>query len=105
MATDADIVPQAVTDFVFDLYDSVTGSQLTEEQSQFYNSVFRDLSSKVIPFLLDKRVVENFLLTFLPFFISFLSHCSTLLRLRGQLRLRLPVNAMVILSSLLYTVN
>ena len=47
MATDADIIPQVVTDFVFDLYDSVTLSQLVEEQSRFYNSVFRDLSSKV----------------------------------------------------------
>ena len=47
MATDADIVPQALTDFVFDLYDSVTLSQLTEEQSRLYNNVFRDLSSKV----------------------------------------------------------
>ena len=47
MATDADIVPQVVTDFVFDLYDSVTLSQLVEEQSRFYNTVFRDLSSKV----------------------------------------------------------
>ncbi|KAL3904827.1 MAG: hypothetical protein SGILL_009917 [Bacillariaceae sp.] len=46
MATDADIVPQKVTDFVFDLYDSVTLSQLTEEQSRLYNVVFRDLSSK-----------------------------------------------------------
>ncbi|KAG7356932.1 RNA polymerase I-associated factor PAF67 [Nitzschia inconspicua] len=46
MATDADIVPETVTDFVFDLYDSVTLSQLTEEQSRFYNTVFRDLSSK-----------------------------------------------------------
>lgn len=47
MATDADIVPETVTDFVFDLYDSVTLSQLTEEQSRLYNTVFRDLSSKV----------------------------------------------------------
>ena len=47
MATDADIVPHALTDFVFDLYDSVTLSQLTEEQSRLYNDVFRDLSSKV----------------------------------------------------------
>mmetsp|Transcript_12567 Transcript_12567/g.26603 ORF Transcript_12567/g.26603 Transcript_12567/m.26603 type:complete len:134 (-) Transcript_12567:11-412(-) len=46
MATDADIVPQALTDFVFDLYDSVTLSQLSEEQSRLYNNVFRDLSSK-----------------------------------------------------------
>jgi len=46
MATDADIVPQALTDFVFDLYDSVTLSQLSEEQSRLYNRVFRDLSSK-----------------------------------------------------------
>mmetsp|Transcript_29705 Transcript_29705/g.49228 ORF Transcript_29705/g.49228 Transcript_29705/m.49228 type:complete len:543 (-) Transcript_29705:1806-3434(-) len=46
MATDADIVPQALTDFVFDLYDSVTLSQLTEEQSRLYNNLFRDLSSK-----------------------------------------------------------
>jgi hypothetical protein len=48
MASDADAcVPQTVTDFIFDLYDSVTLSQLTEEQSRLYNSVFRDLSSKV----------------------------------------------------------
>ena len=40
-------VPQALTDFVFDLYDSVTLSQLTEEQTRLYGSVFRDLSSKV----------------------------------------------------------
>jgi len=46
MATDSDIVPSAVTDFVYDLYDSVTLSQLTEEQSRLYNNVFRDLSSK-----------------------------------------------------------
>jgi hypothetical protein len=49
MATDADIVPETVTDFVFDLYDSVTLSQLTEEQGRLYNHVFRDLSSKVRP--------------------------------------------------------
>jgi hypothetical protein len=53
MATDADIVPQAVTDFVFDLYDSVTLSQLTDEQSRLYNTVFRDLSSKVSTTLTD----------------------------------------------------
>ena len=45
-ASDA-CVPQALTDFVFDLYDSVTLSQLTEEQSRLYNTEFRDLSSKV----------------------------------------------------------
>lgn len=50
MATDADIVPQGVTDFVFDLSDSVTLSQLTEEQARLYNNVFRDLSQKVIFF-------------------------------------------------------
>jgi translation initiation factor 3 subunit L len=46
MATDADIVPQTLTDFVFDLYDSVSLSQLTEEQGRLYNNVFRDLSQK-----------------------------------------------------------
>ncbi|KAL3935870.1 MAG: hypothetical protein SGBAC_008695 [Bacillariaceae sp.] len=47
MAIDADAcVPQTLTDFVFDLYDSVTLSQLTEEQSRLYNSEFRDLSKK-----------------------------------------------------------
>ena len=44
-------VPQILTNFVFDLYDSVTLSQLTEEQTRLYNSVFRDLSSKVSPVL------------------------------------------------------
>lgn len=48
MASDTDAcVPQTLTDFVFDLYDSVTLSQLTEEQSRLYNSDFRDLSNKV----------------------------------------------------------
>jgi hypothetical protein len=48
MANDADAcVPQTLTDFVFDLYDSVMNSQLTEEQSKFYNVDFRDLSAKV----------------------------------------------------------
>lgn len=48
MASDPDAcVPQALTDFVFDLYDSVTLSQLSEEQSRLYGAVFRDLSSKV----------------------------------------------------------
>lgn len=48
MASNADAcVPQTLTDFVFDLYDSVTLSQLTEEQSRLYNSEFRDLSKKV----------------------------------------------------------
>jgi hypothetical protein len=48
MANDSDAcVPQTLTDFVFDLYDSVTLSQLTEEQSRLYSTVFRDLSSKV----------------------------------------------------------
>ena len=40
-------VPQSLTDFVFDLYDSVTLSQLTEEQTVLYGTTFRDLSSKV----------------------------------------------------------
>lgn len=48
MANNADdCVPQTLTDFVFDLYDSVTLSQLPEEQGRLYNTVLRDLSSKV----------------------------------------------------------
>jgi hypothetical protein len=48
MPNDADAcVPTALTDFVFDLYDSVTLSQLTEEQSRLYNTEFRELSAKV----------------------------------------------------------
>ena len=48
MASNTDAcVPAALTDFVFDLYDSVTLSQLTEEQSRLYNSEFSDLSKKV----------------------------------------------------------
>ena len=41
------IVPKALTDFVFDLYDSVTLSHITEEQRKLYNTDFRDLSSKL----------------------------------------------------------
>lgn len=48
MSGDSDAcVPQALTNFVFDLYDCVTLSQLTEEQSRLYNTEFRDLSAKV----------------------------------------------------------
>ena len=48
MANSADdCVPQTLTDFVFDLYDSVTLAQLPEEQSRLYNVVLQDLSSKV----------------------------------------------------------
>eukprot|EP00980_Cylindrotheca_fusiformis_P002770 scaffold658_cov91-Cylindrotheca_fusiformis.AAC.3 len=47
MTNDSDAcVPKALTDFVFDLYDSATLSQLTEEQSRLYNTDFRDLSAK-----------------------------------------------------------
>jgi translation initiation factor 3 subunit L len=47
MSSDADAcVPKALTDFVFDLYDSVTLSHIGEEQKRLYNSEFRDLSSK-----------------------------------------------------------
>jgi hypothetical protein len=48
MANNVDAcVPQTLTDFVFDLYDSVTLSQLPEEQGRLYNTVLRELSSKV----------------------------------------------------------
>mmetsp|Transcript_67899 Transcript_67899/g.196553 ORF Transcript_67899/g.196553 Transcript_67899/m.196553 type:complete len:528 (+) Transcript_67899:132-1715(+) len=47
MANSADdCVPQTLTDFVFDLYDSVTLSQLPEEQGRLYNTVLRELSAK-----------------------------------------------------------
>jgi len=47
MANSADAcVPQTLTDFVFDLYDSVTLSQLPEEQGRLYNTVLRELSAK-----------------------------------------------------------
>ena len=70
MANDSDAcVPKTLTDFVFDLYDSVTLSQLTEEQSRLYNTVFRDLSSKV-------KFVKT-----LPFFFVFSSLASFLILL------------------------
>jgi hypothetical protein len=48
MANSADAcVPQTLTDFVFDLYDSVTLSQLPEEQGRLYNTVLPELSKKV----------------------------------------------------------
>jgi len=39
-------VPKVVIDFVFDLYDSVTLSQLAEEQSKLYETDSRDLHAK-----------------------------------------------------------
>ena len=53
-------VPQSLTDFVFDLYDSVTLSQLTEEQTVLYGTTFRDLSSKVsLSIRIDVVCFEN----------------------------------------------
>lgn len=53
MASDADAcVPNVVTDFLFDLSDSVTLSQIPEEQSKLYNVAFRDLCNKVKSVLL-----------------------------------------------------
>ena len=47
MSADSDAcVPKALTDFVFDLYDSVTLSHITEEQRKFYNADFADLSGR-----------------------------------------------------------
>lgn len=40
------MLPKALTDFIFDLYDSVTLSQLAEEQTKFYSTDFRDLTQK-----------------------------------------------------------
>ena len=39
-------VPQAFTDFIFDLYDSVTISQIPEEQQKLYQTTLPDLSQK-----------------------------------------------------------
>ena len=41
-----DCVPQGFTDFIFDLYDSVTLSQLTEEQQKLYQTLLPELSQK-----------------------------------------------------------
>lgn len=47
MTNDSDnLMPKALTDFVFDLYDSVTLSQLPEEQTKLYETDFRELSQK-----------------------------------------------------------
>lgn len=47
-ASDADAcVPTVVTDFIFDLADSLTQSQRPDEQSKLYNVTFRELCSKV----------------------------------------------------------
>lgn len=45
---DADsCVPAQVTDFIFDLSDSVTLSQIAEEQAKLYTTTFRELCTKV----------------------------------------------------------
>jgi translation initiation factor 3 subunit L len=46
MAGTGDAMPKALTDFVYDLYDSVTLSQMSEEQAKFYETDFRELTSK-----------------------------------------------------------
>lgn len=40
------MLPKALTDFVYDLYDSVTLSQLSEEQAVFYETDFAELTKK-----------------------------------------------------------
>jgi hypothetical protein len=45
---DADVcVPTLVKDFIFDLCESVTLSQIPDEQSKLYSTTFRELCSKV----------------------------------------------------------
>jgi translation initiation factor 3 subunit L len=39
-------LPQAVTDFIFDLYDSISNSQVVDEQTNFYRTVWPELSQK-----------------------------------------------------------
>ena len=52
MANDADAcLPKTLTDFIFDLYESVTLSQIPEEQSKLYNDTFRELCNMVSFFL------------------------------------------------------
>jgi len=47
MANNSDVaLPEALKNFVFDLHDSVTLSQITEEQAKLYETDFRELSSK-----------------------------------------------------------
>jgi translation initiation factor 3 subunit L len=47
MSSDPDAcVPKAVTDFVFDLYESVTTSHIAEEQSKLYGMDFPELNTK-----------------------------------------------------------
>ena len=46
MAHDDSALPKALADFVFDLFDSVTLSQQTEEQTKLYETDFRELSNK-----------------------------------------------------------
>jgi translation initiation factor 3 subunit L len=47
MSSDPDAcVPKAVTDFVFDLYESVTTSHIAEEQSKLYGIDFHELNTK-----------------------------------------------------------
>jgi len=43
---DGSCLPQVLTDFVFDLCDSVTMSQISEEQKKLYSVTFRELSAK-----------------------------------------------------------
>lgn len=124
MATDADIVPQGVTDFVFDLSDSVTLSQLTEEQGRLYNNVFRDLSQKVIFFsktycihdgvkkrkndhneYIIHRDLTNMFCFLIIVKIPNLPSFSTLPRLRGRLPARLQPSVMAIHCFSLFTVN
>ena len=47
MSNDDACLPAQVTDFVFDLSDSVTLSQIREEQSKLYSVTFRELCTKV----------------------------------------------------------
>lgn len=46
MASDSELMPTVLTDFIFDLYQSVTMSQIPEEQAKLYEVEFRDLTQK-----------------------------------------------------------
>lgn len=57
---DSDIaLPKALTDFVFDLYDSITLSQLPEEQAKLYSQDFQELSSKYAPWPLPQAIASE----------------------------------------------
>ena len=86
-------LPKALTDFVFDLHDSVTLSQITEEQTKLYQTAFRDEPYPAVHLGHGRNGADRilwgltyrFVQRFLDITGKFPSRCSPTISFRGSI--------------------